>query len=174
MLQSLYQEAVRLIAKSGAQLMLFTVLENTGNKGRGAEVWQKRFSEFNKGVRQSVLKSVQSLSMQTKSASLVIVASLHSIALHFNAEGHNRCAQAVLEKLRTCHLILHGAHRCHQRRKLHGLLKSSSLLHGSSSSHFHGSSAEFEASHRVMAEALNTQFQPPGPSSPATIFTIGR
>ena len=27
----LYQDAVRLIAKSGAQLMLFTVLENTGN-----------------------------------------------------------------------------------------------------------------------------------------------
>ena len=48
----LYQEAVRMIAKSDATLMLFTVLENTGNKGRGSELWEKRFSEFNQGVRQ--------------------------------------------------------------------------------------------------------------------------
>jgi hypothetical protein len=59
----------------------------------------------------------------------------------------------------TCHLILHGAHRCLPQRKLPGLLKSSSPLHGSLSSHFHGSSAEFEESHQVMAEALSTQRQ---------------
>ena len=48
---ALYQDAVRLLAASGAQVMLFTVLEKTGNTGRGAQVWERRFSAFNKGVR---------------------------------------------------------------------------------------------------------------------------
>ena len=48
---ALYQNAVRTIAQSGATVALFTVLERTGNKGRGAELWEKRFSEFNQAVR---------------------------------------------------------------------------------------------------------------------------
>jgi len=95
----LYQEAVRLIAKSGAQLMLFTVLENTGNKGRGAEVWQKRFSEFNKGVRQ-VGAEVGAIVVDANQERFFSDRRFLAFdRLHLNAEGHNRCAQAVLEKL---------------------------------------------------------------------------
>ena len=96
---ALYKEAVRLIAKSGAQLMLFTVLENTGNKGRGAEVWQKRFSAFNNGVREvgaEVGAIVVDANQERFFSDRLFLA---FDRLHLNAEGHNRCAQAVLERL---------------------------------------------------------------------------
>ena len=94
-----YQDAVRLIAKSGAQLMLFTVLENTGNKGRGAEVWQKRFSEFNNGVRQ-VGAEVGAIVVDANQERFFSDRRFLAFdRLHLNAEGHNRCAQAVLERL---------------------------------------------------------------------------
>lgn len=96
---ALYKEAVRLIAKSGAQLMLFTVLENTGNKGRGAEVWQKRFSGFNKGVRE-VGAEVGAIVVDANQERFFSDCRFLAFdRLHLNAEGHNRCAQAVLEKL---------------------------------------------------------------------------
>ena len=96
---ALYKEAVRLIAKSGAQLMLFTVLENTGNKGRGAEVWQRRFSAFNNGVRE-VGAEVGAIVVDANQERFFSDRRFLAFdRLHLNAEGHNRCAQAVLEKL---------------------------------------------------------------------------
>ena len=96
---ALYIEAVRLIANSGAQLMLFTVLENTGNKGRGAEVWQKRFSAFNNGVRE-VGAEVGAIVVDANQERFFSDRRFLAFdRLHLNAEGHNRCAQAVLEKL---------------------------------------------------------------------------
>jgi len=95
----LYQEAVRLIAKSGATLMLFTVLENTGNKGRGSELWEKRFSEFNNGVRQvgaEVGAIVVDANQETFFSDRRFLA---FDRLHLNAEGHKRCADAVLERI---------------------------------------------------------------------------
>ena len=47
-----YQGAVRKLAASGATIMLFTVLEDTGNSGRGSKLWQERFGAFNQGVRE--------------------------------------------------------------------------------------------------------------------------
>jgi len=47
-----YQSTVRKLAASGATIMLFTVLEDTGNSGRGSKLWQERFGTFNKGVRE--------------------------------------------------------------------------------------------------------------------------
>ena len=47
-----YQSAVRTLAASGATIMLFTVLEDTGNSGRGSKLWQERFAAFNNGVRE--------------------------------------------------------------------------------------------------------------------------
>jgi lysophospholipase L1-like esterase len=96
---ALYQEAVRLIAKSGAQVMLFTVLENTGNKGRGAAVWEKRFSEFNKGVRE-VGAEVGAIVVDANQERFFSDRRFLAFdRLHLNADGHDRCAQAVLEKL---------------------------------------------------------------------------
>ena len=95
----LYQEAVRLIAKSGATLMLFTVLENTGNKGKGSEIWEKRFSEFNRGVR-AVGAEVGAIVVDANQETFFNDSRFLAFdRLHLNAEGHNRVAQALLERL---------------------------------------------------------------------------
>ena len=47
-----YQSTVRTLAASGATIMLFTVLEDTGNSGRGSKLWQERFGTFNRAVRE--------------------------------------------------------------------------------------------------------------------------
>jgi hypothetical protein len=95
----LYQEAVRLIAKSGATLMLFTVLEDTGNKGKGSEIWEKRFSEFNKGVR-AVGAEVGAIVVDANQEKFFSDRRFLAFdRLHLNAEGHKRCADAVLERL---------------------------------------------------------------------------
>ena len=94
---ALYQEAVRTLAKSGAQVMLFTVLERTGNKGRGAEIWEKRFSEFNKGVR-AVGAEVGAIVVDANEERFFSDRRFLAFdRLHLNAMGHDRCAQAVLE-----------------------------------------------------------------------------
>lgn len=96
---ALYQEAVRLIAKSGAQVMLFTVLEKTGNTGRGAQVWEKRFSAFNKGVRE-VGAEVGAIVVDANQENFLSDRRFLAFdRLHLNSEGHYRCAQAVLEKI---------------------------------------------------------------------------
>jgi lysophospholipase L1-like esterase len=94
-----YQDAVRRIAATGATVMLFTVLERTGNKGRGAELWERRFSEFNQSVR----------AVGTEVGAVIVDANQEGFfsdrrflafdRLHLNSDGHFRCAQAVLEKL---------------------------------------------------------------------------
>lgn len=94
-----YQGAVRKIAATGATVMLFTVLEDTGNKGRGSKVWQERFGAFNRAVRE----------VGTEVGAIVVDANQEKFfsdkrflafdRLHLNAMGHSRCADAVLEKL---------------------------------------------------------------------------
>ena len=94
-----YNEAVRKLSATGATLMLFTVLERTGNTGRGSDVWAARFSEFNKGVRKA----------GAEVGAIVVDANQETFfndnrflafdRLHLNSEGHNRVAQALLERL---------------------------------------------------------------------------
>ena len=96
---ALYQNAVRTIAQSGATVALFTVLERTGNKGRGAELWEKRFSEFNQAVR-AVGAEVGAIVVDANEEAFFSDRRFLAFdRLHLNADGHNRCAQAVLEKL---------------------------------------------------------------------------
>jgi lysophospholipase L1-like esterase len=96
---ALYQEAVRLLAKSGAQVMLFTVLEKTGNTGRGAQVWEKRFSAFNRGVRE-VGAEVGAIVVDANQENFLSDRRFLAFdRLHLNAEGHYRCAEAVKEKI---------------------------------------------------------------------------
>jgi lysophospholipase L1-like esterase len=95
----LYQEAVRLIAETGAQVMLFTVLEDTGNKGRGAEVWKKRFSAFNRGVRE-VGAEVGAIVVDANQEDFLSDSRFLAFdRLHLNSIGHDRCAHAVLEQI---------------------------------------------------------------------------
>jgi lysophospholipase L1-like esterase len=92
-----YQNAVREVAATGATLLLFTVLEDTGNKGRGAEVWKSRFADFNKAVREvgaevgAIVSDANGLDFFKDRRFLAFD------RLHLNQDGHWRVAQAVLE-----------------------------------------------------------------------------
>jgi len=97
--QALYAEGVRRAAATGATLMLFTVLERTGNSGRGSDVWAARFSEFNKIVH-VVGAEVGAIIVDANSETFFSDNRFLAFdRLHLNAEGHNRVAQALLEKL---------------------------------------------------------------------------
>ena len=97
--QALYAEGVRRAAATGATLMLFTVLERTGNSGRGSDVWAARFSDFNKIVH-VVGAEVGAIIVDANSETFFSDNRfLASDRLHLNTEGHNRVAQALLEKL---------------------------------------------------------------------------
>ena len=94
-----YQNAVRELAKSGATLLLFTVLEDTGNKGKGSKIWKARFSEFNKAVRE-VGEEVGAIVSDANHLDFFKDARFLAFdRLHLNAEGHWRVSQGVLEVL---------------------------------------------------------------------------
>lgn len=97
--RDIYMNAVRKAAASGATVMLFTVLEDTGNKGRAAELWKARFGEFNKSVREvgaevgAIVHDANSEEFFKDNRFLAFD------RLHLNSDGHTRVADAVLEKL---------------------------------------------------------------------------
>jgi hypothetical protein len=79
--------------------MLFTVLERTGNSGRGSDVWAARFGEFNKIVH-AVGAEVGAIIVDANNETFFSDNRFLAFdRLHLNAEGHNRVAQALLEKL---------------------------------------------------------------------------
>jgi len=94
-----YQSTVRKLAASGATIMLFTVLEDTGNSGRGSKLRQERFGTFNKGVRE-IAAEVGAIIVDANGERFFSDKRFLAFdRLHLNAEGHKRCADAVLEKL---------------------------------------------------------------------------
>jgi lysophospholipase L1-like esterase len=94
-----YQSAVRTLAASGGTIMLFTVLEDTGNSGRGSKLWQERFGTFNRGVRE-VAAEVGAIIMDANQERFFSDKRFLAFdRLHLNALGHSRCADAILEKL---------------------------------------------------------------------------
>jgi len=97
--QEIYAQAVRRAAASGATIMLFTVLERTGNTGRGSDVWAARFGEFNKIVHKVGAEVGAIIVDANKETFFNDNRFLAFDRLHLNAEGHNRVAQALLEKL---------------------------------------------------------------------------
>jgi lysophospholipase L1-like esterase len=95
----LYEDAVRRVAATGATVMLFTVLERTGNTGRGSDVWAARFGEFNKIVRK-VGAEVGAIIIDANNETFFSDNRFLAFdRLHLSAEGHHRVAQALLEKL---------------------------------------------------------------------------
>ena len=79
--------------------MLFTVLERTGNKGKGAEIWERRFSAFNRAVRE-VGNEVGAIVVDANQEHFLSDRRFLAFdRLHLNSIGHDRCAQAVQEKL---------------------------------------------------------------------------
>jgi lysophospholipase L1-like esterase len=94
-----YQNAVRELAKSGATILLFTVLEDTGNKGKGSKIWKARFAEYNKAIWEvgkevgAIISDANDLDFFKDNRFLAFD------RLHLNAEGHWRVSHGVLEVL---------------------------------------------------------------------------
>ncbi len=96
----LYAETVRKIAKTGATILLFTVLEKTSDsKGKTAQMWQERFGEFNRNVRAVAAEVGAIVADANEEGFLSDLRFLAKDRLHLNSEGHYRSAQAILEKL---------------------------------------------------------------------------
>jgi lysophospholipase L1-like esterase len=94
-----YADAVRRLAASGATILLFTVLERTGNTGRSAKMWEERFGGFNRNVR-AVAKEVGAIIADAnEEPAFSDKRFLAFDRLHLNALGHERVADAVLELL---------------------------------------------------------------------------
>ena len=94
-----YQGAVRELAKSGASILLFTVLEDTGNKGKGSKIWKERFSEFNKAIWEVGREVGATISDANDLDFFKDNRFLAFDRLHLNQEGHWRVSQGVLEIL---------------------------------------------------------------------------
>ena len=94
-----YHSAVRTLAASGATIMLFTVLEDTGNSGRGSKLWQERFAAFNNGVREVAAEVGAILLDANQERFFSDRRFLAFDRLHLNSLGHSRSADAILEKL---------------------------------------------------------------------------
>ena len=94
-----YADVVRRIAASGATVLLFTVLERTGNTGRSAKMWEERFGAFNKNVRAVAQEVGAIVADANEERAFSDRRFLAFDRLHLNAMGHERVAQAVLEIL---------------------------------------------------------------------------
>jgi len=94
-----YADAVRRLAASGATILVFTVLERTGNTGRSAKMWEQRFGAFNKNVRAVATEVGAIIADANEETTFSDRRFLAFDRLHLNAMGHNRVAQAVLEIL---------------------------------------------------------------------------
>ena len=94
-----YQDAVRKAAATGAQILLFTVLEDTGNTGKSAQIWKTRFHDFNKAVWEvgrevgATISDANGLDFFKDNRFLAFD------RLHLNEDGHWRVSQGVLEVL---------------------------------------------------------------------------
>ena len=95
----IYNEAVSKLAATGATLMLFTVLERTGNTGKTADMWAERFGTFNKNVR-AMAAEVGAIIVDANEEKFLSDRRLLAFdRLHLNDLGHDRVAQGVLEVL---------------------------------------------------------------------------
>ena len=94
-----YNQAVRELVKSGATVMLFCVLEDSGAKTRGAKIWKERFETFNENVRKMASEVGAILLDPNQESSWRHPGFIHEDRLHLNSLGHYRVAQAVLARL---------------------------------------------------------------------------
>ena len=98
-----YDQAVRALIKSGATVMLFCVLEDSGAKTRAAKVWKLRFEAFNANVRKIASEVGAILLDPNQESSWRHPGFIHEDRLHLNSLGHYRVAQAVLARLNLPH-----------------------------------------------------------------------
>jgi lysophospholipase L1-like esterase len=94
-----YERGISDLAKTGATIIVFTVVDRVEGNGKTAQLWHERFSAFNINVR-AVANKYGATIIEADSAKWM--ADLRFLAkdrLHLNSDGHWRLSQAVLEKL---------------------------------------------------------------------------
>lgn len=94
-----YEKGISDLVKTGATLIVFTVVDRVEGNGKTAQLWHERFSAFNVNVRE-VAKKYGAIVIEADDAKwLADLRFLAKDRLHLNADGHWRLSQAVLEKL---------------------------------------------------------------------------
>jgi len=94
-----YEKGISDLAKTGATVIVFTVVDRVEGNGKTAQLWHERFSAFNVNVRE-VANKYGAIIIEADGAKWM--ADLRYLAkdrLHLNSDGHWRLSQAVLEKL---------------------------------------------------------------------------
>jgi lysophospholipase L1-like esterase len=94
-----YRNGVADLIRTGASVVLFTVIEKVDGKSKVADLWHERFADFNENVR-VVAKEFGAILMEAQEAPFLADRRLlNRDRLHLNPEGHWRLSQAVLEGL---------------------------------------------------------------------------
>jgi lysophospholipase L1-like esterase len=94
-----YEKGISDLIKTGATVIVFTVIDRVEGNGKTAQLWHERFSAFNVNVRQ-VANKYGAIIIESDNAKWM--ADLRFLArdrLHLNSDGHWRLSQAVLENL---------------------------------------------------------------------------
>jgi lysophospholipase L1-like esterase len=95
-----YAEAVRQLRATGADVMLFTVAEPVGGKGKTGERLAVKISGFNIEVR-DVAAATGAILIEADQVSILKDPRFWDRdRLHLNGEGHRRTAAAVLQELK--------------------------------------------------------------------------
>ena len=94
-----YEKGVSDLSKTGATIIVFTVVDRVEGNGKTAQIWHERFSAFNVNVREVAHKFGAVIIESDDAKWLADLRFLAKDRLHLNADGHWRLAQAVLEKL---------------------------------------------------------------------------
>ncbi len=94
-----YEKGISDLTKTGATVIVFTVIDRVEGNGKTAQLWHERFSAFNVNARQ-VANKYGAIIIESDNAKWM--ADLRFLArdrLHLNSDGHWRLSQAVLENL---------------------------------------------------------------------------
>ncbi len=94
-----YERGISDLTKTGATVIVFTVIDRVEGNGKTAQLWHERFSAFNVNVR-LVANKYGAIIIESDNAKWM--ADLRFLArdrLHLNSDGHWRLSQAVLENL---------------------------------------------------------------------------
>jgi lysophospholipase L1-like esterase len=94
-----YEKGISDLAKTGATVIVFTVIDRVEGKGKTAQLWHERFSAFNVNVREVANKYGATIIESDDAKWMADLRFLAKDRLHLNSDGHWRLSQAVLEKL---------------------------------------------------------------------------
>jgi lysophospholipase L1-like esterase len=94
-----YRKALSELSKTDAKIIAFTIVEEVDGKGKTADLWNQRFSDFNKNVRACAKEFGVTVIESQEAPWLADRRFLATDRLHLNPEGHFRIANGVLETL---------------------------------------------------------------------------